>query len=462
MGSADYKGKASELLIENDIKIGQSINIHTNNGKYSGILLPRYELFDDNHVVIKLRNGYNIGINLTKIRSIEKVNSDSQYDVYKFKKDLHNLIQTIGRADSSDQNKDEGKLPKVALISTGGTIGSKIDYRTGGVTSVLSASDLYLSVPEISKYASVDTDALLNEYSENLRPEHWTLMANKIIEKVNMGIYRGIILSHGTDTMHYSSAALSFALRDIPIPVILTGAQRSSDRPSSDAALNLIGAIKFAVESEYSGVFVIMHAEASDNLLACHLGTRVRKNHTSSRDAFESIDIKPVALINGENIKMQHNPTLELQSRKDANYSSYKTSFDRHVILLKFYPGFEPALISQVVQSGYKAIIFEGTGLGHVGDECIAPLKRAIDSGTMIFMTSQCIWGRVNMNVYETGRDLLQIGVVPLSDMTPETALVKAMWLLADNQRYEDMKKLMQENICNEISSVSPIQTDKK
>jgi glutamyl-tRNA(Gln) amidotransferase subunit D len=196
VGSADYKGKASELLIENDIKIGQSINIHTNNGKYSGILLPRYELFDDNHVVIKLRNGYNIGINLTKIRSIEKVNSDSQYDVYKFKKDLHNLIQTIGRADSSDQNKDEGKLPKVALISTGGTIGSKIDYRTGGVTSVLSASDLYLSVPEISKYASVDTDALLNEYSENLRPEHWTLMANKIIEKVNMGIYRGIILSH--------------------------------------------------------------------------------------------------------------------------------------------------------------------------------------------------------------------------------------------------------------------------
>ena len=118
MGSADYKGKASELLIENDIKIGQSINIHTNNGKYSGILLPRYELFDDNHVVIKLRNGYNIGINLTKIRSIEKGNSDSQYDVYKFKKDSHNLIQTIGRADSSDQDKAEGTLPKVALIST--------------------------------------------------------------------------------------------------------------------------------------------------------------------------------------------------------------------------------------------------------------------------------------------------------------------------------------------------------
>ena len=461
MGSAEYKGKASELLIENYIKIGQSINIQTNNGKYSGILLPRYELFDDNHVVIKLRNGYNIGINLTKIRSIEKGSSDSLDGAYIVGKASHNVNQTIGRP-NSDQAKVEGTLPKVALISTGGTIGSKIDYRTGGVTSVLSASDLYLSVPEISRYASVDTDVLLNEYSENLRPEHWTLMANKIIEKTSMGIYRGIILSHGTDTMHYSSAALSFALRNIPIPVILTGAQRSSDRPSSDAALNLIGATKFAIESEYSGVFVIMHADASDNLLACHLGTRVRKNHTSSRDAFESIDIKPVALINGENIKMQHNPTLELQRRDDANYSSYKTSFDRHVILLKYYPGFEPAIISYLVQIGYKAIIFEGTGLGHVSNECIVQLKQAIDSGVMIFMTSQCIWGRVNLNVYDNGRDLLGIGVVPLSDMTPETALVKTMWLLANNQRSGDIKRMMQENMCNEISSISPIQLDKK
>lgn len=447
--------------MENGIKIGESINIHTNSGNYSGILLPRYELFDDNHIVIKLRNGYNIGIALAKIKSIEKEDFRPQYNKY-FGIAIDKIDQEIARPITDAEIRAEGKHPKVALISTGGTIGSKIDYRTGGVTSILSASDLYSSVPEISKYASIDTEMLLNEYSENLRPEHWTLMANKIIEKVSMGIYSGIILSHGTDTMHYTSAALSFALQNIPIPVILTGAQRSSDRPSSDAALNLIGATRFAVESEYSGVFIVMHADASDNFLACHLGTRVRKNHTSSRGAFESIDINPIALISGENIKIQQNIRLKIRRRGEMNRPLYKTSFDKHVILLKYYPGFDPQIILPIVRNGYKAIIFEGTGLGHVSNECFTQLKQAIDSGVMIFMTSQCIWGRVNMNVYDTGRDLLGIGVIPLSDMTSETALVKAMWLVANTQNSEDIKRMMQQNLCNEISSISPIQLDKK
>ena len=458
MGSVGYKGKASELLIKYGIKIGESVNIHTSSGKYSGILLPRYELFDNNHVVIKLRNGYNIGIDLTKIKSIDKIDIGPQDGILFGRTTLDDIDQPTERHTHIDEPRGERTLPKVALISTGGTIGSKIDYRTGGVTSVLSASDLYVSVPEISRYASIDTEMLLNEYSENLRPEHWTLMADNILEKLRLGTYDGIILSHGTDTMHYTAAALSFALHHIPIPVILTGAQRSSDRPSSDAALNLVGATKFAVKSKFSGVFIVMHADASDNLLACHLGTRVRKNHTSSRDAFESIDIRPVALINGEKVEMQQNPGLELRRRGETTRSPYKTSFDKHVILLKYYPGFDPKLILYLVRSGYKAIILEGTGLGHISNECFAQLRQAIESGVMIFMTSQCIWGRVNMNVYDTGRDLLGMGVIPLSDMTPETALVKAMWLLANIQDSTNIKKMMQENMCNEISSISPIQ----
>ncbi|HEY7571766.1 MAG TPA: Glu-tRNA(Gln) amidotransferase subunit GatD [Nitrososphaeraceae archaeon] len=461
MGTSEYKGKASELLNGKDIKIGQSITIHTAVGGYSGLLLPRYELFDDNHIVIKLGNGYNIGIDITKIISIEKNCSELQYSAYINGKFL----------DSKSESLDEFRvpildlkdsLPRVALISTGGTIGSKIDYRTGGVTSVMSASDLYLSVPEISKYASVDTEMLLNEYSENLVPDDWTLMANKIIEKINTGIYKGIILSHGTDTMHYTSAALSFALRNTPIPIVLTGAQRSSDRPSSDAALNLIGATRFAVKSEHSGVFVVMHANTSDGLLACHLGTRVRKNHTSSRDAFESINLEPIALIDSDSIKMQSNNMLKLTRRGEGKHSSYETSFDRHVVLLQYYPGFEPTIISDLVKNGCKAIIFEGTGLGHVSRDCFTQLKQAIESGIMIFMTSQCLWGRVNMNVYNTGRDLLGIGIIPLSDMTPETALTKAMWLIANNESSVEIKWKMQENMCNEITYVSPIEIDKK
>jgi len=457
VGKSEYKGKASEILNRKGIKIGQTINIRTTSGMYSGILLPRYELFDDNHIVIKLGNGYNIGINMTKIISIDNSSSGPQSSTHIDGKSPDNQFKAIDKFRSTDLDHKDS-LPKVALISTGGTIGSKIDYRTGGVTSVLSASELYLSVPEISRYASVDTEMLLNEYSENLTPDHWTLMANKIIEKINMGIYSGIILSHGTDTMHYTSAALSFALRNAPIPIVLTGAQRSSDRPSSDAALNLIGATRFAVKSDYSGVFVIMHANTSDCLLACHLGTRVRKNHTSSRDAFESIDIEPIALIHRDSINMQSNRMLKLTRRGDVKYSSYETSFDRHVILLQYYPGFESTIISDLVKKGCKAIIFEGTGLGHVSSDCFAQLKLAIESGMMIFMTSQCIWGRVNLNVYNTGRDLLGIGIVPLSDMTSETALVKAMWLIANNESSADIKRKMQENICNEITSVSPIE----
>lgn len=461
MGTSEYKGKTSEFLNEKDINIGQSITIHTTVGRYSGILLPRYELFDDNHIVIKLGNGYNIGIDVTRIISIEKSGSEVQYSALMDGKSLDNKSKALEKSRSPVLDHED-ILPRVALISTGGTIGSKIDYRTGGVTSVLSASDLYMSVPEISKYASVDTEMLLNEYSENLVPGDWTLMANKIIEKINTGIYSGIILSHGTDTMHYTSAALSFALRNTPIPIVVTGAQRSSDRPSSDAALNLIGATRFAVNSEYSGVFVIMHANTSDCLLACHLGTRVRKNHTSSRGAFQSINIEPIALINSDSIIMQSNNIVNLTRRGEVKHSSYETSFDRHVVLLQYYPGFEPAIISDLVKNGCKAIIFEGTGLGHVSRDCFTQLKLAIESGIMIFMTSQCLWGRVNMNVYNTGRDLLGIGIIPLSDMTPEAALTKAMWLIANSESSAEVKMKMQENLCNEITSVSPIEIDKK
>ena len=441
-----YKEKSLKLISESEVSVGDTIHVKTHDDEFTGILMPRYELADENHIVIKLKSGYNIGIKTANIQSITKIIQGLGQNV---------SVETFKR----EHLKEVEVLPKIALISTGGTITSKIDYRTGGVSSALSASELYASIPELEKYASIDTDVILNEYSENLKPEHWTMIANKIAEKVKSNMYCGIIVSHGTDTMHYTASALSFALQNLPIPVVIVGAQRSSDRPSSDAALNLISATIFATKSQFSGVFVAMHASPSDEIVACHVGTRVRKNHTSRRDAFESIDITPVAMIKGDKIEIQTEQSEIKLQKRNADSSSFlvKPDFNNKVILLKYHPGFDPHLITHAIMSGYKAIIVEGTGLGHISRECFPQIQNAVKSGVMIFMTSQCIWGRTKMTVYDTGRDLLDMGVIPLSNMTSETATVKAMWVLANNKEIESAKKMMQENMANEIARVVPI-----
>jgi glutamyl-tRNA(Gln) amidotransferase subunit D len=461
-----------KLLTEKNILVGDTIIIKTHNSEFTGILMPRYESADENHIVIKLKSGYNVGIELGKIQYITKTMQQLTQNGRSALVAMRSSAIKPVKVERTQQQEEEEKdklLPKIALISIGGTIASKVDYRTGGVHAVLSASELYDSVPEIAKYASIDPEVLLNEYSENLKPEHWTLIINKVAEKVKSGRYRGVIISHGTDTMHYTASALSFALQNLPIPVILVGAQRSSDRPSSDAALNLIGATLFARNSEFSGVFVVMHARSSDNVIACHIGTRVRKNHTSRRDAFESIDVTPIALIKDDIVEVQQceiklkkrnneNDNHSSRDNDDDNNSSFvvKPDFDKRVILLKYHPGFDPELISHAILVGYKAIIIEGTGLGHINRECFSQIQKAVESGIMVFMTSQCIWGRTRMTVYDTGRDLLNIGVIPLSDMISETATVKAMWVLANSKDIESAKKMMQENIANEICATIP------
>lgn len=440
--SGGYREEAGlKLLSKHSISVGDSIKIDTEDGEITGLLMPRYESANEEYIVIKLKSGYNTSIHVGKIKSITKL----------LDKDKAAAASVITPAVIAKQN-----LPKVALISTGGTIASKIDYRTGGVHAALSADELYASVPELANHASIDPEVLMSEYSENLKPDHWTLIADKVAEKIKTDKYRGIVVSHGTDTMHYTAAALSFALQNLPVPVVLVGAQRSSDRPSSDAALNLLGATIFAAESKYAGVFVAMHAGTSDDTIACHVGTRVRKNHTSRRDAFESIDMTPIAFVRNNEIEIQKHQNLPLR-RFSGNLAKVKTRFEGKVMLLKYYPGFDPTLIEHAVNAGYRAIVLEGTGLGHVGKECFPALKKAVCAGIMVCMTSQCIWGRVRMTVYDTGRDLLDIGVIPLSDMISETATVKAMWTLANSEDVEAAKKIMQENLANEISDTIPI-----
>ncbi len=422
-----YAGKSLRFLQESKVKVGDTIKV-TEELTYSGILMPRYELSDDQHIVVKLKSGYNVGIEVGKIKKIELISS-----------------QKLTKEIPSDM-KTNSSLPKVLLLSTGGTIASKVDYRTGGVTPALSASELNAAIPELAKIANIDAEILFSEYSENLQPEHWKKIAEKL-DTCSKSEYRGIVITHGTDTMQYTAAFLSFALSGFPIPIALVGSQRSSDRPSSDAALNLISAVRFVIEGNTKGVFVIMHHNESDDLVVSHLGTRVRKNHTSKRSAFKTIGDDPAFLILDK--KIEKNLKKEFFKQKDYNP---KLNLDTRVALVKYHPGYDPKLIDYIIESGYQAIIFEGTGLGHVGKTMYDSVKSAKKKGLFLGMTSQCIDGRVSMTVYESGRDLLEIGIVPLNNMIPETALVKAMWALGNTKSVDEMKNLMLEKIASEFS----------
>ena len=444
--------KLEELFKKSNVKLGDSVMIETNNATHFGILIPRYEYADANHLVLKLKSGYNIGIKIGKIKSIKKITEKLDPNI---KPDTYYKYKDYFSDKNTDQNFSQSQLPNLSLLSTGGTISSKIDYRTGGVMAALTAKELNDSIPELTRIANIDPEVVLSEYSENIKPEHWSLIARKVANNILSGKYDGIIVSHGTDTMHYTSAALSFALQNLPIPVVLVGAQRSSDRPSSDASLNLIGACTFATRSKFSGVFVAMHYSISDEVIACHIGTRVRKNHTSRRDAFRSIDVSPFSLIKKNQIEISRQYTdLKFQERnKNLESMVVRPNFENKVSLLKFYPGFDCRMIDYCVDLGHKAIILEGTGLGHINKECFSQIKNAVNKGIIIFMTSQCIWGRTALTVYDTGRDLLNLGVIPLSNMTSETALVKAMWCFGNFKEEKEVIKTMTSNIANEFTN---------
>jgi glutamyl-tRNA(Gln) amidotransferase subunit D len=422
-----YSGKSLTLLKGCNAKVGDSVKI-TGELTYSGILMPRYEYNDDEHIVLKLKSGYNVGIKISEIKKIEVISLNEP------------------KNETLRQLPKDSSLPKVLLLSTGGTIASKIDYRTGGVTPVLTASELHVTIPELSEIANIDTEVLFSEYSENLLPQHWKKIAEKL-DSYSKSDYKGIVIAHGTDTMQYTACFLSFALAGFPIPIALVGSQRSSDRPSSDAALNLVSAVRFVVECNVQGIFVVMHHNESDDLVACHLGTRVRKNHTSKRSAFQTIGGEPAFLIFEK--KIQKN--LEHEYFKNKTYNP-KINYDENVILVKYYPGYDSKLLDTIIKLGYKAIIFEGTGLGHIGKTLYEGVKKAKNRGLFLGMTSQCIDGRVRMTVYESGRDLLNLGIIPLSNMIPETAVVKAMWALGNSKSVDDMKNLMLENIASEIT----------
>jgi glutamyl-tRNA(Gln) amidotransferase subunit D len=426
-----YKGQALKVLKEAGVEIGDLIRASKDGEEYEGVLIPRSEFGDDKHIVLKLENGFNVGISVTPETKIEKVGTS--------------IKPTFSAPPLPSQRAD---LPRVVILSTGGTIASRVDYRTGGVRPALTANDLYSVVPELSKIASIEAEILFSVFSENVTPQHWSQIARQAASHIGRGV-AGIVVAHGTDTMGYTAAALSFALQSLPVPVVLVGSQRSADRPSSDAATNLVGAVKAAAEAPFAEVVVAMHETTSDNTIVFHRGTRARKCHTSRRDAFRSINAPPLARLKDGKITMLTHYCCERNAERKL---ALKPMFEEKVALLKFHPGMNPDAVERCTDNDYRGIVLEGTGLGHVNSYCFSAIKKAIRREVVVGMTSQCIWGRVNMNVYDTGRDLLEIGVVPLGDMLSETALAKMMWAVGQTKNAEETKRLLTENIAGELS----------
>jgi glutamyl-tRNA(Gln) amidotransferase subunit D len=426
-----YKGQALATIRKAEAEIGDVLRITKNGQIYEGILIPRSEYGDEKHVVIKLKSGYNVGIRITPDTEIERIGKGAK--------------PTFATSPPPTQNPE---LPEVAIISTGGTIASRVDYRTGAVRPALTASDLYSVVPELANIARIDTNILFSLFSENITPKHWTKIAKAVSNQISKGI-AGVVIAHGTDTMGYTAAALSFALQNLPVPVILVGSQRSADRPSSDAATNLIGAVTTAGKAPFAEVAITMHETTSDTSIVLHRGTKVRKCHTSRRDTFKSVNTTPIARVQNQKITML---TEEYRKRDSTRKFTPKPQFDEKVALIKFYPGMNPATIDWYVQNDYRGIILEGTGLGHVGSYIFEAIRNAVEQNVVVGMTSQCIWGRVDMNVYDQGRDLLALGVIPSEDMLPETAAVKLMWIFGQTKDVDKAKKLLKTNIAGEFS----------
>jgi glutamyl-tRNA(Gln) amidotransferase subunit D len=387
---------------------------------YTGLLLPRTYFGDHNSIVLKLANGYNIGVQYKKGMKIRKI----QEAKLKIKPRII---------------KQKKKSPKVTIIGAGGTIISKLDYRTGGVIPLFTPEEILGTVPQIANIAHIKVISLFSELSGNLTPSHWEKIAKTISSEIKKGV-DGIVVMHGTDTMHYTAAALAFALEDLPIPVVLTGAQRSSDRGSGDSFLNIKAAVKTAV-SDIAEVTVCMHGSSDDDFCYLMRGVKARKCHTSRRDAFKPINEKPIAIIK-KDLKIES--ILDYKKRSKSKLK-LKPKFSS-AALIKTYPG-----IKITIPKGVKGLVIEGTGLGHAPKYILNDLKRFKKP---IVMTSQCIWGRVNMNIYEYGRDLQTMGVVGnFLDMTPETAFVKLSWLLSNHPK--QVKKMMLTNLRGEITKKS-------
>jgi glutamyl-tRNA(Gln) amidotransferase subunit D len=431
-----YRGRARGRLENWEVRVWSDVRVTNSEGSvFEGVILPRSETFDDLHVVLKLRSGYNVGVHVDRITDIEEVGYREA--VYKI---------------PEKEFPTRGDLPYVTLLGTGGTIASRLDYRTGAVIPAFTPGELYGAVPELADICNLTTHKLFGVFSENMAWPQYVTLAEAIGREIASGA-DGIVIGHGTDTMGHTAAVLSFMVQQSPVPIVLVGSQRSSDRPSSDAALNLIHAVRAAAWGDIAEVQICMFGPTSDSYGLLHRGTRCRKMHSSYRSTFRTVGDIPLCIVSRDGFATLTDDYLR---RDPGRRVQVDTAHDDRVTILYYYPGMKPDLVDALVEKGYRGIVIAGTGLGHVNAPLYPALERAVAAGVHVVMTVQTLWGFAQMYVYETGRDLLDIGVVPLDNMLPETALMKLGWVLGHTDDHVRVLEMMRRPINHEITEREP------
>lgn len=418
-----------------EYKQGDWVRIEKNGTAYEGKVMPSME----GYITIKMKSGYNAGFSIDKVTII----------LLQSNGDTANGSKNGGKESKSageKLSKSKEKLPKIAILSTGGTIASKIDYRTGAVTSQFTADDILAAIPEMREIADFKGRVISSILSENMDSESWQNLARAVVEEIEAGA-DGIIVTHGTDTMMYTAAALSFMI-ETPVPIVLVGSQRSADRPSSDNAMNAICAALVAT-SDIAEVSVVMHGTTSDDFCEIHRGTKVRKMHTSCRDAFKSVNSLPIGIVDYNTREIQ--TFIEYTGRGEKTLK-FKPGMEPKCALVKFTPGSDPSVLDCYIDNGYRGLVLEGTGLGHVSTRWIPFIRKATNAKMPVIVTSQCLNGRICDRVYDTGRDMLKAGAVEGEDTLPETALVKLMWVLGQTEEFDKAIEMLRENLNGEIT----------
>ncbi|MBU2100498.1 Glu-tRNA(Gln) amidotransferase subunit GatD [Candidatus Micrarchaeota archaeon] len=438
-----------ELKEKFSVKEMDEIKVFTENEEFTGVLLPSS---NENSLALKMKSGYNIGIKTENVRKIEKTGEQ--------KKETE---EAETKEEKKEVRKIEG-LPLILILSTGGTIASRVDYRTGAVKPAIEQEKLITNIPELMETANIESKSVYEMLSENMRFEDYKKIAGEIEKAVKeKKELKGIIVGHGTDTMHYTSAALSFMLENLNVPVILVGSQRSSDRGSSDAAMNLICATEFIAKTDFVGIAICMHENPADDNCVILSGTKSRKMHSSRRDSFKPVNDIAIARINFESRKITYLKEDYPRKKEQGKELVLRNEIEEKTALIKIYPNFTAKQLEFYEKENFKGIVLEGTGLGHapIGNETEENKKifeaiRKLSEKSVVVMASQAFFGRIDMNVYSTGKDLLNAGVISAEDMTPETAFIKLAWLLG-NFSQEETRKLIGKNLRGEITARSDI-----
>ncbi len=435
MSLENYSRQVREALRKAGIDVLDEIRVESSGKTYRGILMPRSE-GDADCIVLKREDGYNIGVRFSKETGVTLVKRHA-----------------AGIKRHEQGMKFSHKMPPISLVPVGGTIASRIDYRTGGVYGLMKAEEILANIPELMGFVNIKrVTSPFTKMSEDFDHADWQELAETVYKEL-LTDSKGVVITHGTDTMHYTAAALSFMLQNLSKPVVLVGAQKSSDRGSSDAGMNLVCAARVAL-SGMAEVGICMHATLNDDY--CHFirGVKARKMDTVRRDAFRPVNDLPLANVwpDGRIEKIGVS-----RGRKEGK-PELRKRFEEKVAIIKAYPGSDPGVIDYYISKGFRGFVIEATALGHVPSSIsrkpwIPVIKKYTKEGIPFVVTSQCIYGRLNPNVYTNLRLLFHdAGAICGQDMTTETAYVKLGWVMGQTEELEEVKKMMLTNIAGEIS----------